>query len=164
MALKQGRPFRQEAAALQAGADLLPGRGILAAAAAQGRQLQAPGQLQGPPMGPTLAGPVQSFIQAGHGRCQSIEAGPGILEQQLGEALVREAVAAHLAVAPALATQPGQGGRAICRLLAKPGRLAAGVTPTPAVLHHHGVAVAGIPVGVGIGERGSDRPAVGLAH
>ena len=39
-------------------------------------------------MGAALRGPVQSFIQAGHGWRQGIEAGPGILQQQLGEALV----------------------------------------------------------------------------
>ena len=103
VALEQGWPLAQETAALQAGANLLPSRVVLAAAAGQGRQLQGPGQLQGPPMGAALRGPVQAFIQAGHGRRQGIEAGPGILQQQLGEALVRKPVAPHLAVAPALA-------------------------------------------------------------
>ena len=164
VALKQGQPLAQEAAGVEAGADLLPGLVIVAAAAAQGCQLQGPGQLQGPPMGTALAGPVQPFIQASHGRRQGIEARSGILQQQLGEALVGKPVAPHLAIAPALAAQPGQGRAAIGRLLAEPSRLASGVAPTTAVLHHHGIAVAPVPLGMGIGHRGGDRPAVGLAH
>ena len=164
VALEQGRPLAQEAAGVEAGADLLPGLVIVAAAAGQGCQLQGPGQLQGPPMGTALAGPVQPFIQASHGWRQGIEAGSGVLQQQLGEALVGKPVAPHLAVAPALATQPGQGRRAVGGLRAKPGRCASGVAPTATVLHHHGIAMARIPVGMGIGDRGGDRPAVGLAH
>jgi hypothetical protein len=80
---------------------------------------------------------VQPLIQASHGRRQGIELGSVLLQEQLGEALVGKAVAAHQAVAPALAAQPGQGGGAIGRLLAKTGRLAAGLAPTAAVLHHH---------------------------
>ena len=164
VAAQQLQPLLQEGAAAEAAADGPPGAFVAAAPAALGRQLQPPGQPQGPPGGAAAAGPMPPFIEAAQGRGQGVGELVRVGQQQLGQPLIGEAVAADAAVAPGLLTHPRQGPGTILRLLGEAAELAAGITAAAHVLHHHGVAVACVPMGVGVGDRGGDGAPIGLAH
>ena len=164
MGVQQIETLLQERAALEAAPDRPPALVIAAALASLSRQLQPPANAKGPPVAPPLAGPVQPFIQAGHRRSEGIRQLAVVAQRQLTESLIGKAVAAHAAIAPALAAQPGEGGAAIGAFLAEAGEVALRAAPAAHVLHHHGEAMAGIPTGMGVGDRGGDGPAIGLAH
>ena len=137
---------------------------IAAAAALLGRQLQAPGQAQRPPVGLPRNGPVMPLIEATHGRCEGIGQGIGIVAKQLGQPLVGKAIGAEPSVAARQMAGPTHRLGPIARLLGKACKASLGVTAAPHVLHHDQKAMAGIPSRVGIGDRGCDRPPVGLPH
>ena len=177
MADQQSGTFLQKTAALQAAANLPPAGFITAAAAGGGGQLQGPGQAQAPPMGTPRTRPVETLVQAGHGGGQTIGQGigQGIVQtgwgrllsggdQQLAEPLIRKAVAAHQPIAQRQASRPAHRRGPIDGLLAEAPELAFGITAAAHVLHHDHKAPVGIPTGVGVGDGGSDGPAVGLAH
>ena len=90
---------------------------------------------------------------------------PGIrVVQQLGEALIGEAIEAHLAVGPRQPPNPAHRLRPVLGLLSKARKLSLRATPSAHVLDHHQEAVGGIPGGMGVGDGGGDGAAVGLAH
>ena len=65
-ALQQGQTIAQEAAALEAQANLLPALPVPLALAALGRQLQGPTQTERPPVASTMTRPMQPLIQSAH--------------------------------------------------------------------------------------------------
>ena len=181
--LQQGRPLRLEGSALKALADLAPPLVIAAAPAALGGQLQRPGQTQPPPVSTAFTGPVEPLIQPGHGGRQAVGEGiiaavdPGARSgfplpdslrragvEELGEALIGEAIGAHAAVGALQAAGPAHSRGSIGGLAGEAAELPFGIAPAPHVLHGHEEALGRIPGRVGIGDGGGDRPAVGLAH
>ena len=119
-------------------------------------------------MGTPFAGPVIALTGTGHGggqavrQCAGIAVGGGI--EQLAEALVGEAITPQPAIGPGQAPGPAHRLGPIDRLLVKAAKIAIRIPLAAHVLHHHHKAPGRVPAGVGIGDRGGDRPAVGLAH
>ena len=82
--------------------------------------------------GATLAAAAAMKVEVAgrHGRCQAIGNCRGVVAEQLGQALVGKAVAAHLAVAALKLAGPADAVRPIGGFLGKSPELAAGV-PLP---------------------------------
>ena len=107
--LQQDSALPQVAAFLKAASECQPGRLIALPACLKGGQLQAPTQPEMPPVGATLAAPVPSFIQAGHGRGQAVRRRRIDRCQKLGQALIGEAIAAKTSIALGSCADPGMG-------------------------------------------------------
>ena len=104
-------------------------------------------------MGAPLRRPVAAFIETGHGGGQgvgqvSLLLGPHA-DQQLAQALVREAIGADPAVAGRVAAQPAHGAPPIGRLLGEAAEASSRVPPSAYVLYRHQETVGGIPAGMG---------------
>ena len=173
VALEQGHAFAQEAAPLEGIADRLPAFVIALPLAALGGQLQTPAQAQGPPVGTALAGPVGAFVEPGHGRGQAIGQAiavrivPFVMDavvEELAQALIGEAIGAHQAIAAGELAYPPNRISPIRGFLGKALEIPLGFAPAPNVLHHHQKPMLGVPVRMGIGDRRSNGPSVGLPH
>lgn len=151
-ALQQSQAVMQKGGVLEAAADLDPPLPIPLTLAALGGELQRPAQTQGPPMTAPLAGPMQPFIQAAHGRCQGIRQMLRTRDQQLAESLVGEAVGPYLSVAPGLLADPAQGCGAVTGLLLEAEELPLRIAAAADVLDENGEAPLGVPTGVGVGD------------
>ncbi len=84
--------------------------------------------------------------------------------EELGHALVGEAVHADPAVGFGAGAEPGDGLGAVAGFVAEGVEVAFGVAAAADVLDDDVVAVAGEPDGVGVDDGGGDVAAVGLAH
>ena len=84
--------------------------------------------------------------------------------EQLGQALVGEAIHAHAAVRLAACAQPADGVRAIPAFAAERIELTFRIAAAADILDDNVVAVGRKPGGVRVHHRGGDVPAVGLSH
>ncbi len=92
-----------------------------------------------------------AFIEASHRRGQGVGELAVIQQQQLAETLVGKPVAANAAIAPALCPDPSHGGRGICRFLTEAQEVALRAAASAHVLNDHRIAVAGVPLRMGVG-------------
>ena len=135
---QQRQAIAQVGAAFKAATDLQPSGWILPPPTAFGRQLQGPAEAQAPPVGSSLAGPVQPLIQSAQRRHQAVgQTGAIAIVQQLAQSLIGKAVGAHLAVTAWQVAGPAHRRSAIGTFLAEAAERTAGVAAAAHVLHHH---------------------------
>ena len=163
-ALQQGQAIAQEAAVLEAQANRLPALPIPLTLAALGGELQGPTQPQRPPVASTIAGPMQPLVQSAHRWGEGVGQVLRIGIEQLAQALIREAVGAHLSSAPGLLADPAQRVRGVAGLLGKAAEITTRITPAADVLNQDCKSSLGVPTRMGIGDRRGNGAAVGLAH
>ena len=145
---KHRHAFTQIAAVFKAASHLVPGLMVSPPFGLETGQLQAPTQPQMPPVGVAVATPVVPFVQAAHRRCQAIGWWALRRRQQLGQALIGEAVHPDSTIDLWPLPQPTQGVGCVVRFLGEAAEMSSRRSLAAHILNDHNKAVTAPPLRV----------------